>query len=118
MQRNLRNIAIVALLALAITVLPGGGDAADTVLTAISMAFLAAIAFAVYRFYREQQMTMLSLTDGRRALLFGALGVIALMIAGADEMLDTSGGAVAWIALIAASVAAIVVVWREATTYS
>jgi hypothetical protein len=115
---HLRNVAIVAVAALGITVLPGGGDAADAALTALSMAFLAAIALFVYRVYREQQLTISTLSEGRRAILLGALGLIAFLIAGADELFETGGGALAWIALMALSVAAIVLVWREATTYS
>jgi hypothetical protein len=118
MLPTLRNVAIIAVAALAIAVLPGGGAAAETTLTALSMAFLAAIAFFVYRLYREQQMTMMTLTDGRRAVLFGAVGAIALLIVGFEEFSDREGGIVLWIALMAAAVGAIFLVWREASTYT
>jgi hypothetical protein len=117
MLPTLRNVAIIALLALAIAVLPGGGAAAETTLTALSMAFLAAIAFFIYRLYREQQMTMMTLSDGRRAILFGAVGAIALLIVGFEEF-SWEGGIVLWIALMAAAVGAIFLVWRDATTYT
>jgi len=113
----IRNAAIVALLALAATVLPSGDAVLNTVLAAISLAFLAAIASFVYRVYREQQLTLLTLSDARRAMLFGAVGVIALLIAGTDEMLRTGLGAIAWIGLMALSLGTIFVVWREATSY-
>jgi hypothetical protein len=119
MLQTSRNVAIIALLALAITVLPGGDAAADTALAALQIAFLAAIAWFAYRIYREQQLTLATLTDGQRGLLFGALGVIALLIAGYDEFRSWGGGGVlAWIALLAGSVAAIFLVWRQATSYS
>ena len=54
----------------------------------------------------------------RRGILYGALGVIGLLIAGADEFFSTDGGTLSWIALLAASVAAIFLVWREATSYT
>ena len=88
-------------------------------LTAISMAFLAAIAFFVYRLYREQQMTMMTLSDGRRAILFGAVGAIALLIVGFEEFtelgrrvrrLDRADGSAALLAIF--------LVWREASTYT
>lgn len=116
-MRALRNVAIVVALALAVAFVPGGGNAADAVLTAITMAFLAAIAWAVYVASRQSQLTLATLSDGRRAILYGALGLIALLIAGADELFSTGGGTLAWIVLLAASIAAIWRVWIEANTY-
>jgi hypothetical protein len=118
LMRTARNVAIILLLALAVDLLPGGGAAAETILVAISMAFFAAIAWFVFRLYREQQMTLLGMADGRRALLYGAVGAIALLIVGYEEFSSWSGGIVVWIALMAAAIAAIFVVWREASTYS
>lgn len=117
-MQTVRNVAIIALLALVVDVVPGGGAAAETVLTALSMAFLAAIAFFAFRIYRDQQMTLATLSDGRRAILFGAVGVIALMIVGFEEFQSFSGGVLLWIALMAGAVAAIFLIWRDATTYS
>jgi hypothetical protein len=115
--RTARNIAIIAVLALGVAFVPGGGAAADTVLAALFMAFLAALGFLVYRLYMENQLTLATLADGRRALLYGAVGAIALMLAGTDELLDTGGGTLLWIGVLAISVFAIISVWREATTY-
>jgi hypothetical protein len=117
-MRTFFNVAIILLLALAVAVLPGGDDATDVILTALSIAFLAVIAWFAYRLYKEQQLTMATLSDSRRAILFGALGVIALLVAGADELFDSGGGTLAWIAGMALAVLAIVAVWREATSYS
>jgi hypothetical protein len=116
--RTALNVGIIALVALAVVALPGGGDAADTVLTAISMGFLAAIGFFGYRLYRENQLTIAGLSDASRAVLYGALGVIALLIAAADELFATGAGTLAWIALLALSVLAIVRVWMQATSYT
>jgi hypothetical protein len=115
--RHVRNVAIILLLALGVAFVPGGGDAADTVLAALYMGFLATIGFLGYRLYMQNQLTLSTLSDGRRLLLFGAVGAIALMIAGADEMLDSGAGTLAWIAILAASVLAIIQVWREANAY-
>jgi hypothetical protein len=116
-MRAARNIAIIAVLALGVAFVPGGGAAADTVLAALFMGFLAALGFLVYRLYMENQLTLATLADGRRALLYGAVGAIALMLAGTDELLDTGGGTLLWIGVLAISVFAIISVWREATTY-
>jgi hypothetical protein len=116
-MRVLRNIAIIALLALVVAAVPGGGNAATAVLTAITLAFMTVIGFAAYFIYRQNQFTFLSLTERQRGLLLGALGVIALMIAGADELLDTGLGALVWIGLLAGSAVAIWRVWVESQTY-
>lgn len=113
-MRSLRNVAIIMLAALVVAFVPGGGNAADTVLTAITMGFLAAIAWMVYVLSRQNQLTLATLSDGRRAILYGALGMIALLIAGIDELFSTGGGTVAWILLLGASVGAIWRIWVDA----
>lgn len=116
-MRTLRNVAIVMGLALVVAFVPGGGNAADAVLTAITMAFLTAIAWTVYVLSRQNELTLATLSDGRRAVLYGALGLIALLIAGSDELFSTGLGTLAWLFLLAASVAAIWRIWVEANTY-
>ncbi|MGH2962806.1 MAG: hypothetical protein ACRDL3_11545 [Solirubrobacterales bacterium] len=116
-MQTARNIAIIAALALGVAAIPGGGTAAETVLAALVMGFLAAIGFLVYRLYRENQLTLSTLRDPQRAILYGAVGVLALMVAGADELLDTGAGTLVWIALIALSAFAIFRIWTEANTY-
>jgi hypothetical protein len=115
--QTVRNVAIVMLLAVVVAFVPAGGNAADTLLTAITMGFLAAIAWSLYVLSRQQQLTLAALSDGRRAILYAALGLIALLIAGSDEMFESGGGTLAWILLLGASVAAIWRVWSEANTY-
>lgn len=112
-----RNIAIIALLALGVAFLPGGGDLADAVLTAITMGFLAVISFAVYQAYRANRLTMLALPDSRRLVLFSAVGLIVLMIAGSSQMFQTGLGTLAWILLMASAAIAIWLVWSEAKSY-
>ena len=105
------------LLALVVAFVPGGGNAADALLTAITMGFLAAIAWTLFNFSRQNELTLAALGDGRRAILYAGLGMIALLIAGIDEMFSTGFGTLAWLFLLAASVAAIWKVWSEASTY-
>lgn len=106
------------LLALLVAFLPGGGNLAEALLTAVTMGLLAGIAWVVYTLSRENQLTLATLTDGRRALLYGAVGLIALLIAGTDKMFNTGGGTLLWILLLAVAVAAIWRVWMEANTLS
>jgi O-antigen/teichoic acid export membrane protein len=115
--QTIRNVAIIAALAALIDFLPGGGDAAATVLTALTLIFFAAIAWLVYRVYREQQLTLATLSDARKAALFGAVGGIALLVVAYDDFSSWTGGVLLWIALMAACVGVIFLIWREATTY-
>jgi hypothetical protein len=116
-MRTLRNAVIVMLLALAVAFVPGGGNVADAVRIAITMGFLAAIAWAAFVWSRQNQLTVATLSDGRRAILYAVLGLIALLIAGSDEMLSSGAGTLAWILLLGASVAAIWRIWIETRTY-
>jgi hypothetical protein len=113
----LRNVAIIMLLALVVAFVPGGGNAAEAVLTAITMAFLAGISWTLYVLSRQNQLTLATLSDSRRAILYGAFGLIALLIAGSDELFSSGIGTLLWILLLAASIVAIWRVWIEANTY-
>ena len=115
--RTSRNIAIVLLLALVVAFAPAGGNVAEAILTAITMGFLAGIAWTVFVLSRQNQLTLATLGDARRALLYGALGMIALLIAGSDELFSSGGGTLVWIVLLGASVATIWRVWIDASSY-
>lgn len=105
------------ILAFGVAFLPGGGNIADAVWTALTMGLLAGIAWMVYTLSRENQLTLATLSDKRRAILYGAVGMLALLIAGTDKLFATGGGTLLWIVLLAASIAAIWKVWMEANTY-
>lgn len=115
-MRAVRNVAIIMLLALVVAFLPGGGNAAEALITALTMGLLAGIAWMVYTLSRENQLTLATLSDGRRALLYGAVGMLALLVAGTDKLFSTGGGTLLWIVLLAASVAAIWRVWMDANS--
>ncbi len=115
--RTLRDVAIIMALALAVAFAPSGDNFAEAVLTAISMGFLAAIAWMVFVLSRQNQLTLATLTDARRAILYGALGMIALLIAGSDELFATGGGTLVWILLLGGSIAAIWRIWIDANSY-
>ena len=115
--RVARNVLIIAAIAGLVAFAPGGSNGADTVLTALSLAFLAVIAAFVYRTYLENQLTIATLSDDRRAILYGAVGLIVLLIAGNDELFDSGGGTLAWVLLFAGAIAAIWRVWSEAREY-
>ena len=116
-MRTARNVAIIMLLALAVAVAPGSENFVDAVFTALTMGFLAGIAWMLFTLSRQNQLTLATLGDRRRAIFYSAFGMLALLIAGADKMFSSGGGTLLWIVLLGASVAAIWRIWIEAYTY-
>jgi hypothetical protein len=115
--RTARNVAIVMVLALGVAFAPSGENFADAVLTALTMGFLAGITWMLYVLSRENQLTLATLSDGRRAIFYGAFGLLALLVAGADKLFSSGGGTVLWILMLVGAVLAIYRVWTEANTY-
>jgi hypothetical protein len=100
--RRALNVAIVLLLALGFTVLPGGGPALDVALTVLTIAFFAAIAFLGYRLYREYHFAIDSLEDRERLVLYGSIALAFLTFAATQRLFDYSGaGVVIWIGMLA-----------------
>ena len=112
-MRVARNVAIILLLALIVDVVPGGGNSARAITTAISLIFCALIGFAGYQLYRANRLTYVGLTDRQRAILLGSLGAIVLMIAGLDELTSTGVGLLVWLAVIALSIFSLVKIWTD-----
>ena len=116
-MRNVRNVAIVMVLALGVAFAPHGGNVVDAIFTALTLGFLAGITWMLYTLSRQNQLTLATLSDGRRAIFYAAFGMIALLIAGTDKLFASGGGTLVWILLLGASVAAIWRIWTEANTY-
>ena len=116
-MRHVRNALIIAAIAAVVAFVPGGGNGATTVLTALTMGFFVAICALVYNVYRENQLTLATLGDARRAILYGAVALIALLVAGTDEFFASGAGTLAWVLLLGAAVAAIWRIWQDATSY-
>ena len=115
--RNVRNIAIILLVAVAVDAIPGGGAAAQTVLQALYLGFLAAFAWILSRLYREHRVALYSLGDENRALLYGALGVLMLTLTATSVLWETSLGSIAWLVLVGCAALALVRVVRAARSY-
>jgi drug/metabolite transporter (DMT)-like permease len=96
------KLGVVALIALVLVVLPGGGSALDVVLTALTIAFFAAIALLVARFYRQYRLDLDTLAESIRLALYGSLAIAVVTFTGTDRLFDAgSGGVVLWFALLA-----------------
>lgn len=109
-----RNIAVILLLAAGVAFLPGGGQVTEAILQALSLAFLAVIGFAAWRFLRDNEFTLLAMEDSRRVLLFGAIALLVLLVAGMGSMWLTGLGTFIWLILAVASLITLWRIWTEA----
>jgi uncharacterized protein involved in cysteine biosynthesis len=112
------KLGVVALLALALTVLPGGGGALDVAVAFLSIVFLAAIAFLGYRLYSQYRLDLDSLEPNVRLALYGSIGLAVLTIVATDRLFDAGGaGIVGWFALLAVCSYGIYWVWTQYRSY-
>ena len=96
------KFAIVALIALAVTVVPGGGPALNVFLTLLTVAFFAFIGLFGYRLFRENRFTLDSLADRHRLVLYGSVGLAVLTFTATRRLFDYGGlGVLGWVALLA-----------------
>jgi hypothetical protein len=96
------KIGVIMLVALAIVVLPGGGNALDVVLTLLSITFLAAIGFLGYRLFRQYRFDIETLEPNVRLALYGSIGLAIITFVATNRLFDAGGlGVLLWFALLA-----------------
>ena len=96
------KFGVIALVALVLVVLPGGGNALDVVLTALTIVFFAAIALLVARLYRQYRLDIETLDPNIRLALYGSLAIAVLTFTGTDRLFNAGGaGVLLWFALLA-----------------
>ncbi|MCW3009062.1 MAG: hypothetical protein JWP17_3688 [Solirubrobacterales bacterium] len=115
--KHVRNFGIVALLALGVYALPGGGTAANLFGAVLFVIITAGIALLASRWYREHRMDVYSLGDTWRLIAYVALGAIVLTLAGSPRLFDSGPGTVLWIVLLGASGYGLYRVWRHSKEY-
>jgi hypothetical protein len=112
------KFGVVMLVALALVVLPGGGNALDVALTLLTVAFFAAIAFLVYRLYRQYRFDLDALDSSLKLGLYGSLALAVLTFTATDRLFDAGGGGVlVWFALLAAASYGLFWVWTRYRRY-
>jgi hypothetical protein len=112
------KLGVVALVALAVLVLPGGGNALDVALALLSIVFLAAIAFLGYRLYGQYHFDLDTLEPNARLALYGSVGLAILTVVGTRRLFDTGGaGIIGWFALLALCSYGIYWVWVQYRSY-
>lgn len=117
--RSVRNIAIVAAIAAAVWFLPGGGQVAEAFAAALWVVFGAGFGYFAYRTYRERRLSLYSLGQRHRALLYGGLALGYFTAAAASRMLHhtTIGEKLLWSAMLAVAVYSLAAVYRFSRTY-
>lgn len=113
MSTTARNVLIVLALAALVAFAPRGGDAAQVVARAVSMAFLGVLAFAGVWFYRSNRVTIESLDPGPRIALYGGVAGLVFAAAGYDWLTATSSRALLFMVIVAASVGALLLAWQR-----
>jgi hypothetical protein len=112
------KLGVVALIAMVLTVLPGGGNALDVVLTALTIAFFAAIALLVARLYRQYRLDIETLDPNVRLVLYGSLAMAVLAFTGSDRLFNIGGaGVLLWFGLLALASYGLFWTWQRYRRY-
>ena len=112
------KLGVVALIALAFTVLPGGGAALDVALTALTMGFFAAIGYLGFRLYHQFRFELSTLDSRLTAILYGSIGLALVTFTATSRLLGQGGvGLMAWIALLALASYGLYFVWTRYRAY-
>jgi hypothetical protein len=115
--RTARNVAIVALIAAAVYLIPGGGRAASTFEGVLLVGFGVGFAYLGLRLYREYRVTLYGLGDRYRAMLYGAVALVAFLVIGQKHLWRTGLGELAWFALALLALYGFMAVYRRWRSY-
>jgi hypothetical protein len=113
----LRNVAIILVLAFAVWLLPGGGTGAGIISALIGIAFSVAIWFFLMRMYREHRMTIFSLGDRYRAVLYGSCAALLFAGVAAGRWWDSGGLTVLWFVVVGLAAYGLVATYRHWREY-
>ncbi len=112
------KFGIVALIALVLFLLPGGGEALDVLLTMLSIAFFTVIALLAARLYREHRSTIESLAERERQVLYGSIGLALLTFAATRRLFDAGPlGVFGWLALLGLASYGVYWTWKSSQEY-
>jgi hypothetical protein len=113
-----RNVLIVVLIAAAVWAIPGGGTAADIVAGVIGAAFMVAIWLVCVYVYRNFRVTIFSLGDQYRGMLYGGLAAVLFLGASADKFFDEAYTTFIWFAILGAGAYALIATFRHWREYA
>jgi hypothetical protein len=115
--KHARNIAIIALLALGVWALPGGGTAANFVGALLFVLLTIGLGLFAGRMYLEYRTTLYGLGDTYRGMLYAALGIAVFALASGPKLFDTGAGTIVWFALVGGASYMVYAVYRHAREY-
>lgn len=115
--KTTRNVAMVALIAAAVYLLPSGGQVAHTFEALLYIGFGVAIGYLGLRFYREHQVALHSLGDRHRGLLYGSIAGGLFLYMSRVRMWQTGVGELLWFVLVGGIVYALIAVFRRWRAY-
>ena len=112
------KFGVIAVIALVLVVLPGGGNALDVLLTALTIVFFASIAILVARLYRQYRLDIESLDPNVRLALYGSLAIAVLTFLASDRLFNVGGaGVLLWFALLAVASYGLFWAWTRYRRY-
>jgi hypothetical protein len=115
--RLARNVAIIVVLAALVRFLPGGGRGLSAFEAALWAAFAIAIGYLGVRLYREHRISIHSLGDWHRGLLYTGVALGVFLWAGRTRMWHTGLGELVWFVLLGFAVYALLEVFRHSRSY-
>jgi hypothetical protein len=118
-NKHLRNVAIILVLAVAVWQLPGGGETSSGILSLLLVILWGGVLFFGYRLYMEHRMTIYSLDDRLRALLYGSLALVVITLVATSRLWNEAGGlgVLIWFGLLGLAAWGIATVWRAYREY-
>jgi len=115
---TVRNILIVLAIAAVVALIKGGVTVANVAIQAVTIAFLGTLCWFASLMYRQHRSSLYSLGDGRRALLYIAIGVGTLTLTATSRLWNAGGaGSVAWLLLLGGAAYAVFAVLWSARKY-
>jgi hypothetical protein len=115
--KNIRNVVIILALAALLVLIPGGGRGANVAFQAVWLVFLATLVWFASIMYRQHRVSLYSLGDRRRAILYAALVVATLTLTATSRLWKTGVGSVVWLVLLAAAAYAVIAIVWSARRY-
>ena len=112
-----RNLGIILLLALAVFALPGGRTGAGIISALIGIAFSVGIWLFLMRMYRENRMTIFSLGDRYRLILYASLAALLFVGAAAARWWDSGPLTALWLLMLGAAIYGLVATFRHCRAY-
>jgi hypothetical protein len=116
--RTVRNVAIVVAIGAGVYLIPGGGRAANGFEAFLLVMFGLGIAYLCLRQYRERQLTLMSLGDRHRGILYGSVALGFFCYMGRSRMWESGFGELVWFLLVALAVWGLMEVYRQSRSLS